>query len=170
MFYSLLLYLIFILPVSIYHYKKDNSKWLFIKILNSLITLYIFVLLSGNLFHLIQGFSDNSYLLMRNVPFELNLTITILYSLLSIIAGVQVIKLACRNGSGRVLFIKLIPLLWVFNSIQLYYVYIKLYNESPPTDYLVFSIVLHVVLWLGIFLLYASKRFKVFFEPIHNLS
>ena len=170
MFYSLLLYLIFILPISIYHYKKDNGKWLFIKLLNSLITFYIFVLLSGNLFHLIKGLSDNSYLLMKNVPFELNLTITILYSLLSIIAGVQIIKLACRNGSSRVLFIRLIPVLWIFNSIQLYYVYITLYNEIPPTDYLVFSIVLHVVLWLGIFLLYASKRFKDFFEPVQNQS
>jgi hypothetical protein len=107
---------------------------------------------------------------MKNVPLGLNLTVTILYSLLSIIAGVQIIKLALRKGSARMLFIKLIPFLWLFNSIQLYYTYVALYNETPPKDYLVFSAILHALLWLAIFLLYNSKRFKEFLEPLQNLS
>jgi hypothetical protein len=173
MIYSIILYLILILPISINSYKIDGSKWLLIKILNSLITLYVFVLLSGNLFRLIQGFSDDSYLLMKNVPFGVNLILTILYTLLSIIAGVQVIKLAFRKGSARVLFIKLIPFLWIFHCVQLYYGYVALYFETPPLYYLVFSGVLHVLLWLGILLLYNSKKFKDFFssvELLHNLS
>jgi hypothetical protein len=110
---------------------------------------------------------------MKNVPYGVNLTITILYSLLSIFAGVQVIKLAFRKGSARGLFIKLIPFLWIFNGIQLYYVYIALYNETPPMDYLVFSTVSHAILWLCILLMYNSRKFKDFFttiEPLRNLS
>jgi hypothetical protein len=171
MIYSILIYAIFILPISLYLYKKDGKKWLFFKIINSLITLYIFVLIAGNLKRLIIGLTDNSYLVMNEVPIGLNISISVLYSILSIFVGVQVIKTALRKECGRKLLVLLIPLLWIFTSIDKYYVYAKLYNENPSMSYAIFSNIIYALMWLGIFLIYNSKKVKLFFHaPLSNAS
>lgn len=164
MIYSILLYVVFILPVSIFYYKKDGKKWLFIKIINSLITFYVFISVAGNLKRLVLGLSDNSYLIMKDVSFNLNVLVSFLYAILSIIAGVQVIKLAFRKGSARNLFIWLIPFLWIFTSIDKYYAYISLYNETPSLLYVILSNMAYTFLWLSIFIIYNSKKLKLFFQ------
>jgi len=164
MIYSILIYAILILPISLYYYKKDGKKWLIIKIINSLITLYIFVLFAGNLRRLIIGFSDNSYLIMEGVPIALNISISVFYSILSIFAGVQAIKTAFRKESGRKLLILLIPLIWIFTSMDMYYSYVKLYNEYPSLSFVIFSNTIYALVWLGIFLMYNSKKVKLFFS------
>jgi hypothetical protein len=164
MIYSILLYAVFILPISIWYYKKDGKKWLFIKIINSLITLYVFIAVAGNLRRLVLGFSDNSYLIMKDVPFGLNVSVSILYAILSIIAGVQTIRLAFRKENARSFFLWLLPFLWIFTGIDKYYAYISLYNEGPSLLYIILSNIAYTLLWICIFLFYNSKKLKLFFK------
>jgi hypothetical protein len=170
MIYSILLYLIFILPFSLFNYKKDGNKFLFIKILNSLVTLYLFVLVSDNCRILFHAISDESFLLMKKVPFSLNLTISILYFILCFITGIQIIKLAVRKGNSRVTFLILVPFLFAFTGVQKYYVYCSIYNENPPLNYLIFSNFISALVWLGIIFLYNSKGFKLFFSSNETIK
>jgi hypothetical protein len=162
MIYSIALYLVFILPISIIKYKIDGKNWLIIKILNSLITLYVFALVAGNLKRLIFGLSDSSYLIMKNVPLTLNITMSVFYTILSFVVGVQVIKLSFRQTKARIFFIWLIPFLWIFTGIEKYYVYMALYNEIPSMEYNIFTYTIHTLVWLCILLFYNSNRFKMF--------
>ncbi|NQU85666.1 MAG: hypothetical protein HQ541_07895 [Mariniphaga sp.] len=163
MIYSILLYLVLILPVSVYHYKKDGGKWLFIKSLNSLITLYVFVLLAGNVKRLLFGLTDGTYLIMKDVSLSLNIAISVIYGLVSFFTVVQIIRLALRKEIARVLFIRIIPLLWVLTGIDKYYAYITIYNEKPSLLYVILSNTLYALIWLVIFLFYNSKKIKAFF-------
>jgi hypothetical protein len=164
MIYSILLYIVFILPISFLYYKKDGKKWLLIKILNSLITLYVFITVAGNLRRIVLGLSDNSYLVMKEVPFGLNVSVSVLYAILSIIAGVQIIRLAFRKENARSFFLWLLPFLWIFTSIDKYYAYISLYNTEPSLLYIILSNVGYTILWMCIFLFYNSKKLKLFFQ------
>jgi hypothetical protein len=100
---------------------------------------------------------------MNEVPVVLNISVSVLYSIISIFAGIQVIKTAFRKESGRKLLLMAIPLLWIFTSIDKYYAYIKIYNETPSPLYGLLSNILYLLLWLGIFLIYNSKKVKSFF-------
>jgi hypothetical protein len=164
MIYSILLYVVFILPISFLYYKKDGKKWLLIKILNSLITLYVFITVAGSLKRLVLGFSDNSYLIMKDVPFGLNISVSVLNTILSIIAGVQTIRLAFRKENARSFFLWLLPFLWIFTGIDKYYAYISLYHDEPSLLYIILSNIAYTLLWMCIFLFYNSKKLKLFFQ------
>ena len=162
MIYSIALYLLLIFPISLNRYKCDGRKWLFIKIMNFLITLYVFVLLSGNFKRFITGLSDNSYLILKDVPVSLNIAFSGMYTILSIIAGVQIIKLALRVKNGRIFFIWLIPLIWIFTGIDEFFAYKTIYHENPTLEYEIFINIIRTIFWLSIFLFYSSNRFKFF--------
>lgn len=164
MIYSIVLYLIFILPFSLQIYKKVGKKWMLIKILNSIITFYVFVLLTGNVRRLIVGLSDHTFLLMKNVPLGINIVVSIFYSIVSFIAIIQVIKLAFKKETAIVFFSWLIPFLWLFTGIDKYYTYVEIYNQSPSSLYVILSNAFYALIWGCFFIFYRSKKTKAFFQ------
>jgi hypothetical protein len=162
MIYSIVIYLIFVLPVSIKAYKRVGNKWLFIKIFNSLLTLYVFVLFGGNAKRLIFSLVDDEIYLMNDVSIWIKATYFVIYGAASIFAVIQVIKLAIRKESARGSFLRIIPLLWLLTCIDKYYAYIAIYDVVPSHLYLVFSNIIYGVVWGGIFIFYSNKKVKEF--------
>jgi len=165
MIYQIVLYFVLVLPLSINNYKKDGKKWLTTKIINSLITFYFFLLFAGNAHRLIFGLTDDTFLIMKDVPMELNIVFSIFYGVVSFFAGIQTIRLALRNEKARVYMIWMIPLFWILTGVDKYYMYIALNNIRPSIKYLIFSNVIYTFLWGSIFLFYSRKRTKEFFVP-----
>jgi hypothetical protein len=164
MIYSVFLYIIFVLPISIFYYKQDGRKFLVVKILNTFITFYIFILFSGNLKRLILSFSDSAYLIMRNVPLVLNYTLSFIYGVLSFITVIQAVRIAFRKESARIFFIRMIPILWVLTSIDYYYISMTIYKEVPSLLHEVLINIFYGLIWMGVFFIYRSKKFKLFFN------
>ena len=162
MLYSVILYLIFVLPISFQAYKRDGNKLLFVKIFNSLITLYVFVLFGGNAKRLILSIKDGEIYLMNDVSLWIRVTYFIIYGVVSIFAVVQVIKLAIRKESARVPFLKIIPLLWLLTGIDKYYAYIAIYDAIPSRLYLLISNIMFGVIWGGVFIFYSNRKVKEF--------
>jgi hypothetical protein len=162
MIYSILLYGFFILPVSIKYYKKDGTKKLFIKILNSLITLFVFISFAGSMWRLINGASNNIFLI-KDASLWLNIPFSIFYGIMAFISIILVIRLASRNESARGPFLKVIPLLWLLKGFDNYYAYLYLANETPGYAYIIFSNVLYGLIWGSIFLFYSNRNVKEFF-------
>jgi hypothetical protein len=163
MIYSILLYGLFVLPVSIRYYKKDGTKNLFIKILNSLITLFVFVLYAGSVWRLIQGASNNIFLI-KNATLWFNIPLSFIYGIISFFVILLVIRLASRKESARRPFIKVIPLLWILKGFENYFAYLYISNETPGLAYIIFSNVLYGLIWGSIFLFYRNRNVKKFFS------
>jgi hypothetical protein len=164
MSYALLimLYLTFILPHSIYAYKTDGSKWIVYKIINSLIALYILLILAGSVNRLFMGFSDSSLFTINDTPLLVSISFNVLYTFISLFVSVLAIKLAVRKPSARKYFIRLIPFMWAFREVDKYYFYIEKYEGKPDVLFLIISGTLLALPWLGIFIFYSLKNTKQF--------
>lgn len=164
MFYSVLLYFIFVLPISIRRYKSDGRDYLFSKIINSIISLFVFVLLAGNLKRCFFGLTDDSFAIMQDVSTVQNVVFSLLYGVLFILVVVQVIRLAMRIEKARVLFLRIIPLLWLFLEVDKYFIYITMNGSIPSNLHITISSLLSAILWGGIFVFYIRKNTKTFLE------
>lgn len=165
MIYSVLIYLILVLPLSIRSYKKDGKKYIFNKIFNSLITLYIFVLLSGNLWRLTISITNKDYLIMKDVPLSLNIAYSLVYALFSFFIIIQLVRLTLRKELARKSILLLIPFLWILLGIHKYYGYYNVYNKTPTLLHILVSNTISAVILGGIYLFYYSKKTKEFFNP-----
>jgi hypothetical protein len=163
MYYSIALYLALILPISIRKYKKDGKKSVLVKILNSLITLYVSVALSGIAGRLMPWNTKDTFLILKDVPLWINIAYTIIYTAVSAFAIFHVVKLALRMNSGRLPFLKVVPLLWVMTGIEKYYTYISMFNDTPSALYMIWSNAIYAIIWGGIFVFYRNKKTKEFF-------
>ena len=168
MFYSVIIYLITILPFSIKNYLIDGNKWIFQKILNSIITLYYFVLFSGTLK---WGYSviSSSYYPLKNSSKLLNYLFIVCYSIIIFVFTVQVIRLAIRKEKGRNLFLKLLPIVWILLGIYKYQAYIHLNNIEPSILHIILSNSLTALILGSTFLIYMSKRMKDFLSQQDKL-
>ena len=164
MVYSLLLYAVFILPIAIGNYKKDGTRWLIIKVLNIVFTLYVFVLLAGNARRLILGITDRDYLILVNEVLWLNIVFALGYGIISFYAIVQAIRLAIRKGAARKSFLIVIPLVWLFTGIDKYYAYITMYNETPTVFYVVVNNVINGLIWGAMLIFYCNAKVKEFYN------
>lgn len=158
----ILLYFAFILPHSIYAYKTDGSKWIIYKIINSLIALYILIILAGSANRLFMGISDTSLLTINDAPLFVSISFNVLYAFISLFVSVLAIKLAVRKPSARKYFLRLIPLMWAFREVDKYYFYIEKYEGKPDVLFLIISGTLLALPWLGIFIFYSLKNTKQF--------
>ncbi|MCF8229274.1 MAG: hypothetical protein K9J24_10030 [Bacteroidales bacterium] len=163
MIYRIILYLIFVLPISIIFYKKDGKKWILIKLLNSIITLYLFLLLSGNLQRFIVGLNNDSYLILKDVPYPINVAISFIYGIVSFFTIIQAIRLAFRREKARKLIFWLIPILWILTGIDKYYVSINNTNNYPSLSNIIIVNSIYALVWGGIFIFYKLKNTKQFF-------
>ena len=166
MVYSLLLYAVFILPIAIGNYNKDGTRWLIIKALNIVFTLYVFVLLAGNARRLILGIIDRDYLILVNEALWLNIVFALGYGIISFYAIVQAIRLAIRKGAARKSFLLSIPFVWLFTGIDKYYAYISIYNETPTVFYVIINNVINGLIWGAILYFYSNTKVKNFYSQI----
>jgi hypothetical protein len=103
-------------------------------------------------------------MVMKDVPTWLNIIYSVILGLLSVFTVVQVIKLAIRKGSARIIFLWIIPLLWLFTGIEKYYAYITIYSEVPSKLYVIISNTLYALIWGCMFIFYKSRKTKDFFS------
>lgn len=164
MTYQIAIYILFILPISINYYKKDGKKWLFSKIINSIITLGFFIIFASNVNRLLFGITDGSYLVMKNVSTEINIVFSVFYGILSLFAGIQGIRLAFRMESARVYFLWLIPLFWILTAVDKFYVYLELINMEPDLLFFILVFAMYAFVWGALFLFYSKKSTKEFFK------
>jgi hypothetical protein len=162
MVYSLIAYFIFILPHSIQKYSIDGRKWLLIKIINSINSASIFWLFSGNLRRLIFENKENDHFYFSDLSVLLNFCLAMLYGLFSVLAIVAAIQLALRKVAGRTLLLNIIPLLWLFTTMDTYLVSVNVANKSPSLLFFAASAILNFIFWLVFYLIYRSKRVKDF--------
>lgn len=170
MIYQIVLYFVLILPLSINNYKKDGKKWLTIKIINSCITFYFFLLFAGNAHRLIYGLTDDTYLILKEVPFDFNATVSVFYGIASFFAGIQVIRLALRYEKARIHFNWIIPVFWILTGVDKYYIYFALNGSEPSLMYLIFSNTIYTLFWGSIFFFYNRKSTKEFFQTSYPIA
>lgn len=166
MIYSILIYVVFILPIAISNYRKDGTKWLIVKVINIIFTLYIFALLAGNARRLFLGITDREYLILVNEAIWINVAFALGYVITSFYAIVQSIRLAIRNGAARKLFLIAIPFVWLFTGIDKYYAFISMYNETPTVFYVIINNIMNGLIWGAMLIFYSNSKVKAFYNHI----
>jgi hypothetical protein len=166
--YSIAIFLVFILPIAIRNYKQDGKKWIYIKIFNLLITLYMFVLFSGSFNNLISGIIYGRLSILKNLPTWLNITYNVISRVFMFFTIVQIVKLAFRIEKARKVFLWIIPFLWVFTGVLMYEAFIKVYNEVPDNAFIIFINTMFALIYGGMFLFYRSKKTKDFFQVLRK--
>lgn len=162
MIYSLIIYLAFIFPISIKKYKIDGKDKLIFKIFNTLITLYVFVYLGGNVKQFFYAIKGNPLFFTETTPRWIYLGYFVIYGAVSFFTIVQMIRLAIRKEGARLQFLIVIPILWILTGIEKYYAYIIIYSETPSRLYAIVSNLWYAFIWGGFFLFYKSRRTKEF--------
>lgn len=168
MLYSFLLYLIFVLPLAIKNNWQDGKAWFLQKMINTVITLYVFILLSGNLLRFIKGISNHEFLVLVNTSLVVNIVVSLVYGVISFVVVVQSIRLALRIEKARLFLLKMIPFVWMLIGVDKYCILYILSNEVINVGKLIFIIVMHTIIWGLIFWFYSHKRTKVYMEAIAN--
>jgi hypothetical protein len=157
-----IIYMVFIFPFSIDAYKVDGRKWIVYKILNSLISLFILIILAGSIQRLFHGITDTSFLIITDAPIILSVLFSVAYAVLSFFTSIQAIKLAFRKSSARIVLIKIIPFMWMFREVDKYYAYFVMYEDKPDVLYLILSGIFLAIPWIGIIIFYSLENTKKF--------
>lgn len=166
MIYSAFLYLVLILPFSIRKYMKDGKRLLFVKILNSLLSLFVFVALTGILKIVLPWNEDSRFMILEGVPSTISIVFSCIYVATVFYSLFLSVLLALINKGARLSFIRIIPLLIVLISIHKYYLYTFSYDKNPSMIFVLISTIQNLVIWGGIILFYINKKTKEFFANV----
>jgi hypothetical protein len=168
--FPVILYMVFIFPFSVDAYKIDGSKWLAYKILNSVISLYILIILAGSFKRLFHGITDTSLLIITNVPVIISILFSVAYAVISFFTSVQAIKLAFRKSNARVALLRIIPFMWMFQEIDKYFAHYTMYEDKPDLLFLVISGIFLALPWIGIFIFYSLEKTQKFLNTENLLQ
>ena len=169
-YFSILIFVILVAPVALKEYQRDKGMNNWVKIIN----LFICFLLFGSFTNTVRNevsilFSSThefKVMMQSNVGLltpVLNGISWIIYLLLSFVLSINAVLLALRKEKSRVLFLRLIPILWIFESIHMYkYILNKL--EIVRFGQLMYILFAIGIICLILFILYTSKPFKSFFQ------
>lgn len=169
---------VFLPAIKIYNKDKGDFKWP--KALNLIISFLLFLLFTNNLRNEIAIVLLNSskiyslyYRPLGLIGPNLNFSLWISYLLLSLILAGIVISLAFRNERGRKLFLRIIPFMWILDSVHFYsyfdysYLDVKMF-DIEPTSLLFYIFLFYGAITFIVFRIYASQPFKHFFKRFQS--
>jgi len=154
------------------NYSTDKGFNIKAKIFNPFIVIGIFLSLFFDVRNKIYWIYNNlnevwSELLVKTgfIPPLLNCITWFLYLIVSSFIIILCFTLLFRKETTRILFLKLIPLVWVIESIEIYKI-VALNNNiiNNKVLILIIGIIVIGIIWFAIYKLYSSKGFVNFFN------
>ena len=168
---SIILFALFVIPFALKEYQKDKGSNLTPKIINVVISFLIFHIyintlrkgvyeILGN----ITNIKDEMFTQVGFLPPFLNGSTWLIYLILCFVLCGTAILLALRKEKTRIFFIRFLPVIWIFESINIYkYIYKNIGTEN--TKYLfVFVFATVGIVGLVLFWIYSGKAFRKFFK------
>lgn len=173
---TILLFVTLVIPFALKEYQKDRGKNTSAKVINIMVSFILFYHFANSLkaeFSMIL--SDPTIfqaMLQNNIGFLTPLLSTFswfIYLILSFVLLGIVVLLALRKDKSRVLFLKIIPVIFIFKSIHLYKYFMNKSVEVSLSQALIFILCIMGILCLSLYILYTRKFFKIFFQHEKSL-
>ncbi len=170
-YFAILIFSIVVLPKALREYKKDKNKNTTAKYLNLLLSILIFTIyissvkieLREYLFNL-EEFYRSYQSKIGFIPSGIGKLVWIFYVLICIVISWLSVLLALRKEYARKLFLKLLPVLWILESIQLYKYALKNFSTIDTKYLFLYILILLGIIIFTFFLLYYSRLMKSFFQ------
>jgi hypothetical protein len=159
------------MPFVLKEYQKDKGSNVAPKIINVFISFLIFHIyintLRKGVYEILGNITiirDEMFVQVGFLPPLLNGSTSLIYLVLCFVLCGTAILLALRKDKTRVFLIRFLPVMWVFESINIYkYIYTNIGDDN--TKYLsVFVFVTVGIVSLVLFWIYSTKAFKKFFK------
>ena len=175
MIVTLIIYIVFVLPIALKLYNKDKGSFKVVKAFNIIVT-FLLILFYGdyvkeNIVWLREysfPYKESLYIKVGLIPPLLNYIGYFAFTILTFVITAMSVGLAMRNKKAYKHFFILIP--FVFSS-QVLYLYFKLFERiqsqySIPLDVklLIFIIVLLAIKWGIILTILYNRKFKQFYN------
>jgi hypothetical protein len=129
----------------------------------------MFVALAGNLKRSLFGVFNEDYLIIKQ-DYTTGMIFGLFYGIVSLFVVVQAIKLAMRKGDAIKYFLFSVPVIYLMELVHNYNHYISIYDKSPGTIYIILMVIFTLVIWGTIFMFYANKSIKAFFDKKANID
>lgn len=171
---TILIFVIFVIPVTLKEYQRDKGMNNWTKVINVFVCFLLFYSFSNairdEILLLFSNIGEFKKIAQSEIGFlspMLNMIFWVIFIILSFVLLANVVLLALRKEKSRILFLRLIPVFWIFKSIDLYKYFLKNIKNVRGDQALIFLFTIIGIICLVLFLLYSSKPFKSFFQYKH---
>lgn len=163
--YKILLSIIVPLLNTFYNPRntKDRSKFIAIKLVNSLAMIFVLGLSTSNLVFIRELVEGEHQQLYNSISDVLYYTYIILLGLMSCIVAIIAFMLLLRKVRARGVFLKTFPILLVLSEIKNYFTGLKHFEDYNDSLIILF-VVLSTISWLVIYVFMLLKKTKEYFE------
>jgi len=168
--FLIIAFFVYVLPFGVLRkiYFFDNDTFKIAKILNILITLIMiwYITSPGNtiieIFSDFNSFKANYHINSGLINADLTLICKIIHNCLNFYMIFVVFQLTRRSEKYRLIFLRLIPILFLLMSLEVNREFFKQYNNNYSGLLLAFILLWTSIKFLILFLIYKSKMFKRF--------
>jgi hypothetical protein len=171
---TILIFAVFVIPIALKEYQRDKGMNNWVKIINVFVCFILFYSFTNTvrdgIFLLFSNTGEFKEMMQSEIGFlspTLNAISWFIFVILSFILTANVVLLTLRKEKSRILFLRLIPVLWIFKSIDLYKYFLKNIKDVRSDQASIFLFTAIGIICLILFILYTSKPFKSFFQYKH---
>ena len=175
-FYSILIYALFVYPLAKNEYHKDRNMHILAKVVNMMISFFLFHNYIGNTKEsFLMILKDQSKFLNENfnhigiLPSSVSIFFWALYLAMSITIVVIALKLPLRKDKSRRMLIRMLPYFWLIESVHDYKYFVIHNSEIKDPNIILIALFVVLVPTILLYVVYTRRFILVFFQYDSNL-